>query len=73
MAEEQWHPQQEGRILADGSYELRIPYADPRELVMDILKHGAEVEVIAPPELRREVAQQLCKAAEKYTTEKVKT
>ena len=48
VAEEQWHPQQQGTFLADGGYELRIPYADSRELVMDILKHGAEVEVIAP-------------------------
>lgn len=25
VAEEQWHPQQQGRMLEDGSYELRIP------------------------------------------------
>jgi predicted DNA-binding transcriptional regulator YafY len=73
VAEEQWHPQQQGRILDDGHYELRIPYADPRELVMDVLKHGAEVEVIAPEELRRDVAEQLRQAAEKYTARKMKT
>lgn len=66
VAEEQWHPQQQGLTLDDGSYELRIPYADPRELVMDILKHGAEVEVIEPEELRRKVLELLRQAAAKY-------
>ena len=59
-------------MLADGSYELRILYSDPRELIMDILKHGAEVEVIEPEELRREVMERLNQAAAKYTARKVK-
>ena len=66
VAEEQWHPQQQGRVLDDGSYELRIPYSDPRELVMDVLKHGAGVEVIEPVELQREVLEQLRQATAKY-------
>jgi len=73
VAEEQWHPQQQGRTLSNGSYELRIPYADPRELVMDVLKHGAEVEVIEPEGLRRDVAEQLRRAAGKYTARKANT
>jgi hypothetical protein len=32
VAEEQWHPAQEGRWLR---YELRVPYSDQRELVME--------------------------------------
>jgi len=67
VADEQWHPQQQGRTLDDGRYELRIPYSDPRELVMDVLKHGAEVEVIEPEALRRTVLQHLRQAAAKYT------
>jgi predicted DNA-binding transcriptional regulator YafY len=66
VAEEQWHPQQQGRMLDDGSYELHIPYADPRELVMDILKHGAEVEVISPKPLRETVMQHLRSALARY-------
>ena len=66
VAEEQWHPQQQGRMLGDGSYELRIPYADPRELVMDVLKHGAEVAVIEPEALRLLVQQQLQQAWQQY-------
>lgn len=66
VAEEQWHPQQQGRIREDGSYELRIPYSDPRELVMDVLKHGAEVEVVEPKALRELVKEQLKLAAKIY-------
>jgi len=66
VADEHWHPQQQSRMLADGSYELRIPYSDSRELVMDILKHGAEVEVIEPEELRDAVAEHLKNALGRY-------
>jgi hypothetical protein len=41
VADERWHPQQVGRWVGD-AYELRVPYADPRELVMEILKYGPE-------------------------------
>ncbi|MFZ5503084.1 MAG: helix-turn-helix transcriptional regulator [Pseudomonadota bacterium] len=66
VAEEQWHPQQQGRMLEDGVYELRIPYSDPRELVMDILKHGAEVEVVEPEPLRQLLLEQLQRALGRY-------
>lgn len=66
VADEKWHPQQQGQWLADGRYELKIPYQNPRELVMDIMRHGANVEVIDPPELRAEVAEELRKAMGKY-------
>lgn len=66
VAEEQWHPQQQGRMMEDGSYELSIPYADPRELVMDILKHGAEVEVIEPASLRQLLGEHLQAALSRY-------
>jgi predicted DNA-binding transcriptional regulator YafY len=66
VSEEVWHPRQEGRFLPDGTYELRLPYGDPRELMMDILRHGAEVEVVAPGELRGAVAAELGRAASRY-------
>jgi predicted DNA-binding transcriptional regulator YafY len=66
VAEEQWHPQQQGRILENGSYEFQLPYSDPRELAMDVLKHGAEVEVIEPESLRESVREQLRAALKKY-------
>jgi len=66
VADERWHPEQAGQYLTDGRYELRIPYRDSRELVMDILRHGAEVEVVAPEALRTEVAGALRRALEQY-------
>jgi predicted DNA-binding transcriptional regulator YafY len=48
LADERWHPNQVGQFQTDDRYELRIPYRDHRELVMDILRHGAEVEVVGP-------------------------
>lgn len=67
VADERWHPDQIGR-WADGCYELQVPYSDPRELAMDILKYGPDVEVIAPAALRALVADRLRTALERYTT-----
>ena len=66
VAHEQWHPQQQGELLADGSYRLGLPYADHRELIMDILKHGAHCEVLGPESLRQAVAEEVGKMGEKY-------
>lgn len=66
VAEETWHPEQESQWLDDG-YHLNVPYADDRELVMEILRYGAEVEVLEPPELRAEVARRIRKMAEVYS------
>jgi predicted DNA-binding transcriptional regulator YafY len=66
VAAEQWHPEQQGSWLPDGSYRLEVPYSDDRELVMDILKHGPDVEVEAPDELRRRVRRLLDAALRNY-------
>lgn len=57
VANEIWHPMQEGTTLADGSYLLKVPYSDSRELLMDLLRHAWEVEVLEPVELREEVIE----------------
>ncbi len=66
VSREQWHPDQTGRWLEDGHYELRVPYRDARELIMDILRHGPDVEVVGPLSLRSEVQRQLIDAAGRY-------
>lgn len=55
---ERWHKDQRGELLEDGSYRLKVPYADERELVMDILRHGRHVVVEAPDSLRRRVREE---------------
>lgn len=67
VADERWHPQQTGTRLPDGAYELRIPYHDPRELVMDILRHGPHVKVVEPAALREAVRAQLAEALSQHT------
>ena len=67
VADERWHPDQVGQFLTDGKYELRIPYRDERELVMDILKYGPDIEVVGPESLRKQVADKLRKALELYS------
>ena len=66
VMEEQWHPQQRTELLPDGSLVLELPYANPTELVMDILRHGSGVEVIEPPALRRQVRERLTDALKQY-------
>ena len=66
VAREQWHPEQKGRLESDGYYVLELPFSDPRELVMDILRHGPGVEVLSPNTLRHAVATMLSAAAAVY-------
>ena len=66
VADEVWHSRQEGAFDANGRYELKVPYTDARELVMNILKYGAEVEVLGPPALRDGVADALRAACGVY-------
>ena len=53
VSREQWHPQQQGEYDAEGYYRLTIPYSQDTELIMDILRHGDEVEVLEPENLRQ--------------------
>src|SRR3989449_227826 len=66
VAAQSWHPKQRARFDQDGSYLLEVPYAHDRELLMEILKFGADVEVLAPEALRQRVAESLKKAASRY-------
>ena len=63
MAQEQWHPAQHGELQVDGSYRLSIPYADERELLMDILRHGRHVTVEGPASLQATVAEEIAAMA----------
>jgi proteasome accessory factor C len=66
VAEERWHPEQNGQWLLDGRYELSIPYAEPTELVRDILRFGPDVEVVRPESLRELVRARLAAALGQY-------
>jgi len=66
VADEHWHSQQQGRHLADGSYELKVPYSVPRELLMDVLHYGADAEIIEPKSLREQLRSHLQLAISNY-------
>ena len=66
VAQEHWHPRQKGTLEADGSFVLELPYADDRELIMDILKFGAEVEVLGPAALKKRVKAEIEKMVSRY-------
>ena len=68
VADERWHPKQQGRFHADGHYQLDIPYTDPRELILDILRYGPDVEVLAPDDLREQVHERLRAALKQYNS-----
>lgn len=66
VANEEWHPQQKARWLQDGRYELQVPYSDPTELLMDILRHGDSVVVAGDKALTARVATRLRSALARY-------
>jgi len=66
VASEKWHSQQESTVEPDGSYRLSVPYAKETELVMDILRHGSDVEVLSPTSLRQTVRKRLAATLKQY-------
>jgi predicted DNA-binding transcriptional regulator YafY len=66
VAEEHWHPDQQSSWLPDGRWQLTLPYANPEELLMEILKYGADCEVVAPAALREAVVGRLREALGAY-------
>ena len=66
VAVERWHPEQKGKYVKDGYYQLEVPYANATELIMDIMRHGPDVEVQAPASLRKTVAKRVEDTLAKY-------
>ena len=66
VADEHWHSQQKGEWLPDGRYELKLPYSNSKELLMDVLKYGPDAEIVAPLPLREEMKILLQLARDAY-------
>lgn len=64
--ETRWHPSQETELLSDGSLRWTGRVAGLREIRIWILGWGADAEVLQPAELRREVGEELRRAATRY-------
>jgi predicted DNA-binding transcriptional regulator YafY len=66
VSRELWHPQQKLTPKRDGSIILEVPFTDTRELVMDVLRQGRHVKVLAPKALRNAVKGELAMALKNY-------
>ncbi|RMH92812.1 YafY family transcriptional regulator [Lysobacter pythonis] len=69
VADERWHSKQQGRFLADGRYELKVPYSNGRELLMDVLHYGADAVIVEPASLRAQARALLELARSNYEDE----
>ena len=66
VREQRWHPDQVLKELPDDSITLTVPVAHKIEIMMEILKHGSEVEVLEPGWLREEIRREIEKMKEIY-------
>jgi predicted DNA-binding transcriptional regulator YafY len=66
VSQEQWHPRQQGSVGADGSFLMKIPFHETRELVMDIMRWGDMAHVVEPQLLRDKVKECLEKTLHTY-------
>jgi predicted DNA-binding transcriptional regulator YafY len=67
IAEQNWHPDQKISMGKDGRLTLALPVADFREIKREILRYGAQVEVISPAALRNEIKKEIEKMKNIYS------
>ena len=63
---ETWHPDQVATFDQQGNYILEFGYNQDPELIMEIMKHGSHVEVLAPAALRTKIKNEIKKALDRY-------
>lgn len=66
LAEQVWHPAQQEEWGDDKTLCLTFPVADFREIKREILKYGADVEVVTPMELREDIMREIEKMVKVY-------
>jgi predicted DNA-binding transcriptional regulator YafY len=66
VSEQIWHPQQGSTHNPDNSLTLNFPVADFRELTKTILSHGADIEVLHPPEPKLLVKEEIDRMTKIY-------
>lgn len=67
IAEQRWHPDQKVSVEKDGRLRMNLFVSDFREIKREILRYGAQVEVISPKALRNEVKEEIEKMKKIYT------
>jgi len=66
LAEQEWYEAQEVSTEPDGSLRLRFPVSGFAEVIREILKYGADVEVVEPARLRAMVKAEIRRMGKLY-------
>jgi predicted DNA-binding transcriptional regulator YafY len=66
IVEQEWHEAQEVSIDPDGSLRLRFCVSGFAEVIREILKYGADVEVVEPAGLRAMVKDEIQRMAKLF-------
>jgi predicted DNA-binding transcriptional regulator YafY len=66
IREQVWHPRQVLTPEPDGALTLRFPASDLREVKREVLRYGAQAQVLAPPALREEIREEINKMQKNY-------
>lgn len=66
LRETRWHPTEKLEVADDGSILWRAYVSEPREMLPWIRGWGADVEVLQPESIRRQVAQEAMATARLY-------
>jgi predicted DNA-binding transcriptional regulator YafY len=66
IREQVWHPDQKMETLPDGGLRMVLPVTDFREVKLRVLQFGADVEVIEPEELRKEIREEIRRMGKIY-------
>lgn len=61
-----WHADQRMAPRESGELDVTLPVSHETEILMEILKYGSKVEVLAPEWLRRRAQEEIEAMAEKY-------
>ncbi|WP_236027086.1 WYL domain-containing protein [Geomonas diazotrophica] len=61
-----WHEGQVEELLEDGSLKRTLQASHSTEIMMEILRHGSEVEVLEPAWLRGKIVDEMQFALRKY-------
>lgn len=65
---ELWHENQTEEVLPDGALIRTLPVSHEAEILMEVLKHGSQVEVLEPEWLKEKVVQENLASLKKYRT-----
>ncbi|MGB9661964.1 MAG: helix-turn-helix transcriptional regulator [Moorellaceae bacterium] len=68
IQERKWHSSQQSELLPDGSLIIRMYLSGLQEVKRWVLSFGGCAEVLAPPELRQEMIQEVQALKEIYNT-----